>query len=209
MFRSRTFALLFASICFTSILSGQTTGELVPGISAPASGTVFALDVGAHDGGNSLVQIHPREIVSNSHAAGNFARSAVYVGARSSIELAGLNAPVHLEGTTPSFFFRLSTDDPEILRKRVSLLRLRQDRDRRVVSSYSQNIFGGQRSRKYDEVPLTKIDVADRQWLKLTPQIPLTPGEYGIVVMPKDTNSFADIVYDFDVNLDAAKPEKN
>lgn len=206
MFRLRLVALLLASLYGPSLLPAQATQELAPGVAVPASGTVFALDKTARES-TSLVQFHPSEIVSNSHAPGNLARSAVYIGARSSIELAGINAAVHLESGDTSVFFRLSTDDPEILRKRVTLIRLKQDRDRRIVSSYSQNIFGGQRSRKYDEIAVVKTDVADGQWLKLTPEVPLPPGEYGIVVLPKDTNLFADIVYDFDVDLNAAKDD--
>lgn len=186
-------------------------GALPAGVVLPRTGTVYILDTKVLDTkatGPALVQLHPAEIVSNSHAAGNFARSMVYVGARASFELKGLNAPTSLETRQPSILVHINGDDPELLRNRVRLIHLQQTKDRRVVSNFSQNVFGGQRTKKFDDVPVTKTDVEPDVWLKLTPEQPLAPGEYGVVFMPKDTNAWPDAVYDFDVAIDAAKPEK-
>ena len=169
----------------------------------PTSGTIFAMD-----GDKGMVQLHPSEIVSNSHAGSNFARSMVYSGPRASVELEGLSAAVHLTSDKASFLVRLAGDDSELLRGRVALIRLRQGSKRRVVSTFSQNIFGGQRNRAYDVVAVTKTDVSDGNWLKLTPDVPLPPGEYGIVFLPKDSWLFADTVYDFDVNFETARPTR-
>ena len=197
------FGLLLSASTFCV---SQSSPEAAPGISFPATGSVFALDKSS--GAGNLVQIHASEIMSNSHAAGNFARSAIYVGARSSVELNGINAATNLSSEKTIFFVRLTLDDPEIFRNRVSLIRLKQSKDRRVVSSFSQNIFGGQRSRHYDEVAIRKVDVAGGAWLKIEPEAPLTPGEYGIVIMPKDPAFITDVVYDFDVAVNTAAPEK-
>ncbi len=155
-----------------------------------------------------LVQLHPAEIVSNSHAAGNFARSMVYAGAHASLELKGLNAAAGTDERQPKILVRINGDDPELLRSRVHLIRLQQTKDRRVVSNYSQNIFGGQRTKKYDDIAVTKADAEPDVWLTLTPEEPLTPGEYCVVFMPKDANAWPDSVYDFNVAFDVAKPEK-
>jgi hypothetical protein len=178
---------------------------LPAGVALPQSGTVFALDR-AHP---ELVQLHPSEVVSNSHAAGNFARSMVYVGGHASIELKGLNSSVHLADGSTSFYIRVSGDDPELMRERVHLIRLDQTKDRRVVTSYSQNIFGGQRKKKFDDIPLTKSNAEKSIWLKITPQKPLAPGEYGIVFMSNDPSFVPDAVYDFDVAIDSAAPDKS
>lgn len=154
------------------------------------------------------MQLHPSEIATNTHAGSNLARGLVYAGPRATFELSGLNAAVHLNAASCIFYVRLVGDDPELSRRRLALVHLKQTADRRVVSTYSQNVFGGQRARKYDVVDVTKTDVLNGDWLKLSPEAPLTPGEYGIVFMPKDPSFAPDAVYDFDVALEAAKPEK-
>ncbi len=180
---------------------------LPAGVSLPRSGTVYLLksEAGA---GSPLVQLHPTEILSNSHAAGNFARSMVYVGARASLELKGSSAVAGTDERQPKILVRINSDDPELLRSRVHLIRLQQTKDRRVVSNYSQNVFGGQRAKKYDDVAVRKVDAEPDVWLTLTPEEPLMPGEYCVVFMPKDTNAWPDAVYDFSVAAEVARPEK-
>lgn len=208
----RVWGMYLSRFAFVALLASAPVfafaqSDGVPaGVSLPSTGTVFAMGGGGK--GTGLQQLHPSEIVSNSHAASNFARSMVYSGPRASVELAGLNAAVHLSNGNDAFFVRLGGDDPELLRGRVTLIRLTQTTNRRVVSTFSQNIFGGQRARKYNVVAVTKTDVPESSWLKLTPETPLEPGEYGIVFLPKDTAFIPDTVYDFDVAIDGAKPER-
>lgn len=203
--------LLLSSCVAPAVAQDGVSSSVAPVATLPAdvvlprAGTVFLLDTTS--GKPSLLQLHAAEIVTNSHAAGNFARSMVYVGARASFELKGLNAPTNVDARQPGILVHLSGDDPELLRTRVHLIRLQQTKDRRVVSNYSQNVFGGQRSKKFEDVAVTKTDVDPDVWLKLTPEEPLTPGEYCVLFMPKDTNAWPDAVYDFDVAVDTAKPE--
>lgn len=167
---------------------------------------MFAINVSGGD--NALVQLHATEIISNSHAGSNFMRSMVYSGPRQSIELKGLNSETHLNGEKLSFLARLSEDETDLMRSRLTLIHLKQTTDRRVVSVFSQNVFGGQKTRQYEVVPVTKTDVADGMWVKLTPEKPLEPGEYGIIIMPKDPSFTADAVYDFNVDFSAASATK-
>ena len=167
---------------------------------------VHAVDL--RNGGAIVVQLHPTEITSNSHAVGNFARSAVYAGPHSSVELKGAGSAVRLASAQTSFLVRLTGDDPELLRGRVHLIRLQPTKDRRVVATFSQNIFGGQHSKRFDDVPVIKTDVEPDTWLKVAPEMPLEPGEYGLAIMPKDPNLFPDVVYDFEVGMDADRPVK-
>jgi hypothetical protein len=180
---------------------------LPAGITLPQAGTIFVLDHKEKD--PQLVQLHASEIITNSQAAGNFARSLVYVGGHASIELKGLNASTNLADGHATFYVRINSDDPDVMRKRVHLIRLEQTKDRRVVAHYSQNIFGGQRKKKYNDIPIAKSDAEKDVWLKVTPQTTLAPGEYGIVFMPKDTSFWPEVVYDFDVAINSAQPEKN
>ena len=175
------------------------SNEVAPGIKLPGTGTLFAVD--QLDGSLKVRAIHASEILANSHAAGNFARSMVYAGPHASVEVSGEDAALSLHTIKPIFYMRLSADDPETMRSRVTLVRLTRVKDRRVVVDMSQNIFGGQRKRRVEEVPLSKSDVGDgSSWVKLTPQTPLeADGEYALVFMPKDPHLFADTVYDFGI----------
>lgn len=193
--------LFFASLCCAFFLSGQVVAngqEVAPGTTLPSTGTVYSVDL--VDQKPALVQIHPTEISANTHAGSNFARSMVYSGPHSSIELKGISSAATLHTPEAVFYVRLlGSEDPEILRNRVKLIQLKQVKDRRMVSDFSMNIFGGQRRQHYEEVPVEKRDVPGGVWLKLVPEKALAPGEYGIVFMPKDPNFFADSVYDFTI----------
>ena len=201
--------VIFAGLLAFSapFLSGQAKEhafEVAPGITLPSTGTIYGVD--SLEQKPSLLQIHPTEISSNGHAGGNFARSMVYAGPHSSIELTGVSSAATFHTSKAAFYVRLTgSEDPELLRNRVKLIRLKPSKDRRVVSNYSMNIFGGQRKRQYDEVAVSKSESADQEWLTLVPQEPLPPGEYGIVFMPKDPNLFSDVVYDFSIAEDSGK----
>ena len=186
--------------------SSAPAATLPADIVLPRGGTVFVIDSKA--GKPALLQLHAAEVVSNSHAASNFARSMVYVGARASFELKGTNAATNLQASPLSILVHLGGDDPELLRSRVHLIRLQQTKDHRLISNYAQNVFGGQRTKKFDDVPITKADVEPDVWLELTPDDPLTQGEYCVLFMPKDANAWPESVYDFDVAVDVAKPER-
>lgn len=204
--------LLSTLLCATLLpaQSEKNVVEIAPGVTLPATGTIYGLDsgLGSAAKGPSLLQLHPTEILANTHAGSNFARSMVYAGPHSSIEIGGVSSAATFHTSQAVFYVRLGGDEPELLRNRVKILRLWSVKDRRVVSEFSMNIFGGHRKQQYDEIPASKSDVEGTNWLKLTPQSPLEPGEYGIVFMPKDPNFFADSVYDFNVAGDPAPKKK-
>lgn len=183
------------------------SAALPAGVTLPIKGGTYAVQAGQD--GVELIRLHASEIVSNSHAGSNFARSMVYAGPHSTVELDGINASAHLKGAKLSFLVRLSDDSPDLMLDRVALIRLQQTDKRRVVSTYSQNIFGGQHKRQYDIVETTKAEVGDANasWALVTPVQPLGPGEYGIVFLPKDPNLFFGEVYDFNVDFEKAKPD--
>jgi hypothetical protein len=198
---------LLASFLFASgFLLGQSEKkdiEIAPGIVLPSTGVVYGLDV--RNDKPVLLQIHATEVSNNSHAGGNLARSMVYAGPHSSIELRGINSAGTFHTQRAVLYVRLNSDDPELLRNRVKLLRLQVDKDRRIVTDFSMNIFGGQRKQRYDEIAVEKSDIAGTQWVKLTPQKTLEPGEYAVVFAPKDPNFFADAVYDFTIGGDSTR----
>jgi len=197
-----TKSLLPTSFIFAVLLTpvfgnAQSSPEVAPGVTLPTKGSVVVLD--NVDGKAAAVTIHGSEIKSNSHAGGNFARSMVYAGPHTSVELEGITSSLALTSNMPVFFVRLPSEDPDTQRNRATLLRLRPTKDTRVVLDFSANVFGGSRKRHTDDVEIIKSDVDGGQWLKITPKKPLEPGEYGIAFLPKDQMLFADIVYDFTI----------
>ena len=176
----------------------STTNGSFDSSALPASGTVFVFQPGqAH---TMPIQLHAVEIVTNSHAAGNYARAQVFSGPHASVELEGPAAATDFEAENLVFYVRVRGDDPEVLSSRVHLIRLESNKKRRVVATMSQNVFGGQHKKMYDDVAVTKVQEEAGVWLKVTADMPLTPGQYGITFMPQDANLLPDTVYDFAVD---------
>lgn len=182
----------------------QVTASLPAGLDLPKHGSMFGITV--KDKVPELTQLHATEIVHNLHAGSNLARGLVYAGPRATVELDGVTSAIHLFGGDVSFLAKLSDDETDLMRNRLALVKLQSTEKRRVVSTYSQNVFGGQRKRIYDIVPVKKLDVAGGEWVRLVPEQPLPPGEYGIVIMPKDATLFPDAVYDFEVQTETTAP---
>ena len=174
-----------------------TNAEIAPGIPFPSSGSIVLLD--KTNSQPKVVTLHASEIKSNAHAGSNFARGMVYAGPHSSVELDGVTSSVIVSTTTPVFYIRVATDDPETQRNRVTLVHLRPTKDTRVILDFSANVFGGSRKRHVEEIAIAKSDVDGTSWLRVTPQKPLEPGEYGITYLPKDQMLFSDTVFDFTI----------
>ncbi|NUQ28056.1 MAG: hypothetical protein HOQ35_06025 [Acidobacteriaceae bacterium] len=143
--------------------------------------------------------IHASEPKFNTQAGGNFARAMVYANQHRSLELDGKTSPAQLKGNFQAIYIRIGSDDPEVVRNRVALLALDPDKETRVVARYSNNVFGGQHKRNITQIAVTKEDVEDGKFLKLVPQTPVKPGEYGIALMPKDAIFVGDLIYDFTI----------
>lgn len=192
--------LLFLSLSFSPGPTGQqpTAEARVDETALPASGgTVFVVQAGSASA--SPTQLHASEIVSNSHAAANFARAQVFSGPHSTVELNGVSAQADFEVERLVFYVRLNGEDPDVLSSRLHLLRLQPTEKRRVVAKYSQNVWGGQHKKQYDDVAIRKEQLPGSTWLKLTPDQALAPGQYGIASMPQDQSLLPDTVYDFAV----------
>lgn len=187
-------------------LQAQVATQTVDGLELPTKGGLYAMDkTGSR---SDLVRLRPVEIKMNAHTSSNLARGMVYSGPRSTAEIPGINAGTHLHGAGLSFLVRLGDDDGDKVRERLAIIRLKQVAESRVVSTHSQNIWGGGRKRHDDVIEVEKKDVADGAWVRLTPVKPLEAGEYGIVYLPADANLLPGEVYDFDVDFDSAKPDQ-
>jgi hypothetical protein len=194
------FRRVTASVAFLYLAAAlaQSPTEIAPGISLPATGAMVAVDRDAT--GSKTVALHATEIKSDGHAGSNFARGLVYSGPHATIELDGLSAAVVVHTATPVFYVRLASDDPDMQRNRLTLIRLKPAKTTRIAADFSANVFGGSRKRQDDEIAVEKTDVENGAWLKVTPTAPLKPGEYGLAYIPKDKLLFADTIYDFSIS---------
>lgn len=186
---------------FSPAQSAAPGPEVAPGVTLPSGGLLYALD--AKDGKPVITAIHATEILSNTHAGSNFARSMVYSGPHFSVEIPNTKSETAVRTKTPVFYLHVAGSDGETMRSRVTLLRLWNGKKTRVAMEFSRNIFGGQGKRVIDEVPIKKEDFGDGAWLKITPEKTLDPREYAIAFMPKDKLLFTDTLYDFTVADDA------
>jgi hypothetical protein len=126
--------MVFALLCASTLLSAQNDKggvEVAPGLTLPASGTIYGLD--NRGKGPALVQLHATEIVLNAHAGSNFARSMVYAGPHRTVEIAGVSSAATLHTPGAVFYVRLTGDDPELLCNRVQIGSIRP----RTVGSFS------------------------------------------------------------------------
>jgi hypothetical protein len=148
--------------------------------------------------GPRVTAIKPAAILSNAHTGSNMARGLVYSGQHNTVETAGVTSNTSFLPSPTAFYIHIDTDDPNDPSSELTLIRLKPEKDTRLVLNLTANTFGGGRKRKLDEIAVTKTLVAGT-WLKVTPQAPLPPGEYGFMILPKDVNLFADRVYDFTI----------
>jgi hypothetical protein len=174
--------------------------EVAPGISLPTAGdaTVFALD--QTSSGPFLIHIKPHELFINTHAPVNYLRAQVFAGPHQTSQLRGIHSETALASTKAVFYVRIVGENAEIDKTRVHLLWLEGRKEARNVAEFSNNIFGGQHRRNLYEVACSTRIVEHTNWLKLTPNEPLSPGEFAVVVLPADVNQPPTAAFDFSVS---------
>jgi len=185
----RILCLAVSSSCLVAAQSNHIT--------LPSTGTVIV--VATAKGDPVPTAIHASEPKFNTQAGGNFARAMVYANQHRALELEGKTSAAQIQGNFQAIYIRIGSEDPEVVRNRVTLLALDQDKETRVIARFSNNVFGGQHKRNIVQVAVNKEDAEEGRFLKLIPQVPLKPGEYGIVFMPKDVNFVGDLIYDFTI----------
>lgn len=182
---------------------------VAPGLRLPDSGGVFLFDT--YRGQPQLVEIPQNGGELNKQTGKNIMRAVINpipTGSRQSIELKGTHANAQAHEDTPTLFVDVtpSTSDTQDNKTaselnsadRFKIVRVQEKKNTRVVSNVKISLLG-KVSNQEDIIPTTAEQVNGGEWLKLTPQRPLAPGEYAVVEMldPKTINMF---VWDFGVN---------
>ena len=185
---------------------------VAPGLRLPDSGGVFLFDT--YRGQPQLVEIPQNGGELNKQTGRNIMRAVINqipTGSKQSIELKGSHASAQAHEDTPTLFVDVtpSTSDTQDSKTatelnsadRFKIVRVQAKKNTRVVSNVKISLLG-KVSNQEDIIPTIAEQVNGGEWLKLTPQRPLEPGEYAVVEMldPKTINMF---VWDFGVNPNA------
>lgn len=182
---------------------------VAPGLRLPDSGGVFLLD--HYRDQPQLVEVVQNGGELNKQMGKNIMHAVIMpipTGSKQSIDLKGAHAKVQAHEDSPAIYVDVtaSTSDtqdnkpsPELNRPdRFKIVRVQVKKETRVVSNVKISLLG-KVSNQEEVIPTTAESVSGGEWVKLTPQHPLTPGEYAVVEMldPTSINMF---VWDFGVN---------
>lgn len=186
--------------------------EVAPGLRLPDSGGVFLLDHFRNQ--PQLVEVAQNGGELNKQMGKNIMHSIINpipTGSKESIELKGAHAPVQAHEGSPAIYVDITPSDsdspgnkpsPELNRPdRFKIVRVQQKKDGRVVSTVKISLTG-KVSNQEDVVPTNGEVVNGGQWLKVTPDHALAPGEYALVEMldPQTINMY---VWDFGIDPNA------
>ena len=183
----------------------------------PGKGMVWILDQG--ENGPELNRIYLNIVHANGHTAENFVKAQFLVlpmGA--TFELPNPAAMLRVSNHTPLIFYRIKTEEEEEVKSVQSaantqgipahyvLLRVKVAGDHRIPYTYVSWQLGIKRARHEDDVDVSTEEVANGQWMKITPRQPLPDGEYAVVRMPDNKKYYESNAYDFGIGAAATQP---
>ncbi len=177
--------------------------EIAPGVTLPGSGGVFLFD--EFKGKPEVAEIVQNGSEASKDAKKSVLRSAVgpFAGNKQGFEIKGNHAQIQSHVARPTIY--IDIDEGPIsdasLNDRFRLVRVLVKKDGRVVGNAKVSM-GGKVTEQAAFLPAKVEKLGTGQWIKLTPQQNLTPGEYAVVEMlsPQEMNLY---VWDFGVNPNA------
>ncbi len=194
--------------------------QILPGLRLPDAGGMFLLDT--FSGQPQLVELMQNGADINKQMGKNILRAVINplpTGVKQTMELKGPHARVQAHSGMPTIYVNINFDQdeskPEGASAKVSAADDRtflslQDRFKivKVVSKNNSRVVGNLKialtGKMKEERNLvdTRGESVSADWLKLTPALPLPPGEYALVEMlsPRQMNLY---VWDFGVNPSA------
>ena len=177
--------------------------EIAPGVTLPGSGGVFLFD--EFKGKPEVAEIVQNGSEASKDAKKSVLRSAVgpFAGNKQGFEIKGEHAQIQSHVARPTVY--IDIDEGPIgdasLNDRFRLVRVIVKKDVRVIGNAKVSM-GGKVTEQAVFLPAQVEKLATGQWIKLTPQQNLPPGEYAVVEMlsPQEMNLY---VWDFGVNPNA------
>ena len=203
------------------------TPTVAPGIQLPDGGGVYLLDM--YQNKPELVELVQSGGEIHKNMGRNILRSVVdpiAISSKQSIEISGARSRVQAHSLEPAIFIDISEGDtgddasvsadsgaskeagkknageqkPVPPAQRFRIIRLEQKKDSRVIGNL-KIMFYGKVSQQGNWVG-AQVEPVTSEWLKVTPAVPLKPGEYAVAEMlgEKQMNFF---VWDFGVDPNA------
>ncbi|HEY3989546.1 MAG TPA: hypothetical protein VGM02_09635 [Acidobacteriaceae bacterium] len=167
----------------------------------PAKPGIYAIDSSIQP--PTQIRLRASEVRFNRHTGNNIARNSFYMNSKTTLDIAGKSAEVSMAPGKASFLVPSDPESPALALSRLTLVRLQTDADRRILAALKTNAFGGSPGRKIDAITVAKETLPGGDWVRITPTVELTPGEYAIAYFPEDPRMFPDSIFDF--RIDAAK----
>ena len=175
-----------------------------PGLRLPSSGGVFLYDV--FQDKPELVPLTQNGADVSKNVKGNIVRAVInpIASSRQTIELKGAHAAIQSHMTAPSIFVAIdTTSDPpapytvDTAKDHLRIARCEEKKGNRVVGAIRIAVYGKvKQEATYIE---TRVEPVSGPWVKVTPSVPLEPGEYAMVeVLGKE--GMNEFVWDFGVN---------
>jgi hypothetical protein len=183
--------------------------QVAPGLRLPDEQGVFLLD--NFQGQPQLNEIQQSGGEVNKNMKGNILRATInpIASAKHTIELNGPHAKIQSHIPQPTLFVNSQDDtgaspDPEKSTSRpldplrFRIARMETKSDKRIVGNIKIAVYG-KVSQQQNLIPSHAEQIPGSNWVKITPDSPLQPGEYAVVEMLGDEGMNL-YVWDFGVN---------
>jgi hypothetical protein len=191
------------------------TPLVAPGLKLPEDGGVFLLDF--YKGQAQLAEVQQNGGQINRDMKGNIFRAAInpVASSKQNVELEGPHAKIQSHTSEPMLFVNIADDtsvSPDQPQKtasaekssdptRFKIVRMQSKQDKRIVGAIKIAVYG-KVSQQQNLVPSRAELIPGSQWVKVTPDARLAPGEYAVVEMLGDEGMNL-YVWDFGVNPSA------
>ena len=191
------FSLLLAA-AFTPSIHAQEISHFVPSTDTTGGPLPYAID--HFKGQLELVPVHQTPI---KHLYKEPATVSSKTNRRTPIaELAGTHAHTVLHGSTPAFY--IHPDATEINTSDFAILQAFPARDRRIFAQLNSDEHTGDlrptQPRHIVGLIASTAQPLPEGWIKITPNVPLAPGEYTLNPLHGPHDSFSTIVFDFSID---------
>lgn len=195
--------------------------EVATGLELPDQDGVFVLDT--FRGTPELVELLPSDLNMNQKSRHGLSTLNPLAAQKASIELSGAHAKVHLHVNDPAIYLSLDSGGSEPMTTHAftvqtggakdaangkhgahstssgfAIVRVDERQALRIVGAIKMS-SNGNVTQSEDVIPAKSEVLPGKRWLKLTPDQPLTMGEYALVeiLSPSDINQ---TVWDFRVD---------
>lgn len=177
--------------------------EAAPGLPLPNGNRPYALDT--FKGEKQLVPVHSSAVQANNHKGANVAGGLLagpFYKAKFTTELSGPSAHTAIHSTSPTFYVRVqradSGEDAGVVAG-WAIVHAAVDKDHRLLSTVKFTQFTGSAKRNDSQVDVTIAELGDG-WLSITPKAPMPNGEYALLPVTRQENTFSTIVFDFRID---------